>query len=64
MPAQTEAPTGIILTRGMSTRPSRTIAIHWWPGDPNPLAAAIIDHVTEPMLLELDGRSFRIEPFR
>jgi hypothetical protein len=38
--------------------------IHWRPGDPNPLAAAIINHVNEAMLLELDGRFYRVEPFR
>lgn len=56
--------TGITFGRDMSTRPSRTTAIRWRPGNPNPLASAIINHVTEPMLLELDGRSYRIEPLR
>ncbi len=70
LPARMEAAighaarTGITFSRDMSTRPSRTTAIHWRPGDPNPLAAAIIDHVTEPMLLELDGRFYRVEPLR
>ena len=70
LPARTEAATGqaartgITFSRDMSTRPSRTRAIHWQPGDPDPLATAIINHVTEPMLLELDGRLYRIEPLR
>lgn len=42
-------------------RRHRITGIHWRPGDPNALAAAIIKHVHErPMPLELDGRRYLI----
>jgi len=41
---------------------TKRTSIHWKPGDPNSLAAAIIKHVHKPMLLSLDGHKYRIEP--
>jgi hypothetical protein len=37
-------------------------AIHWRPGDPNTLAASIVEHVTgdTPMPLDLDGQKFMV----
>lgn len=36
--------------------------IRWHPGDPNPLAAAIIKHVDKPIPLVLDSHEFVIMP--
>lgn len=36
--------------------------IHWRPGEPNALAAAIIKDVHRPMRLSLDGHKFIIVP--
>lgn len=38
------------------------LAIHWRPGDPNPLAQSIIDEVKERVGLILDGHRYWIEP--
>lgn len=41
---------------------SRVTAIHWRPGDPNPLAGHIITHVRRPTRLVLDGHEYIITP--
>jgi hypothetical protein len=40
----------------------KTIAIHWHPGDPDPLAESIIEEVKERTGLILDGHRYWIEP--
>lgn len=42
-------------------RHGEVAAIHWRPGDPNPLAAIILKDVQDqPMPLDLDGQRFMI----
>ena len=51
------------LTRpGKAGERMRATAIHWRPGKPNALAAAIIKRVHGPMPLELDGHWYTIAP--
>jgi hypothetical protein len=47
---------------GKITFPLEADEIHWRPGDPNPLAAAIIKKVRQPTILDLNGHRYTITP--